>query len=219
MKKKKIYDNPDPSKYTIVHTQDGDVLRRKRTDPFINSAFQEMADETCSGAARQILQKLKPFTGRMSGRMNVRISGKMRSANKQTGSFNYSLLNGFELQKYHPLDNLYSGQYQVRKIRQTIYIDVPVSKDCMKAHNNLVTQYYFEAVALFGDAMQPGSLRVEDDKSQLFDFGKPNKTTVIFSFVLPRKTPYLIWLKVGCMEGDEEARHSMHYGMKVIAVG
>jgi hypothetical protein len=67
--------------------------------------------------------------------------------------------------------------------------------------------------------MQPGSLRVEDDKSQLFDFGKANKSTVTFSFVLPQETPYLIWLKVGCMEGNEEAKHPMHYGMKAVAVG
>jgi hypothetical protein len=219
MKKKKIFDNPDLSEYIVVHSKEGDVLRRKRTNPYVNSALQQMAEETCSGAARQILQKLKPFTGKMSGRMNVRISGKMRSAKKQTGSYNYSLLNGFELQKDHPLYALYSGNYQVRKVKHTIYIDIPVSNDCMKAHNSLVTQYYFEAVAIFGDAMQPGSLRVEDDKSQLFDFAKANKTTVTFSFVLPQKTAYLIWLKAGCMEADEEACHPMHYGMKVVAVG
>lgn len=218
MMKKKLSHNPDPLHYIIVHTKEGDVLRRKRIDPFINGALREMAAETCSGAARQILQKLKPFTEKMSGRMNVRLSGKLRSANRQSGSYNYSLLQGFELQKEHPLDALYCGQYSVRKDKRTIFIDVPVNDTCMKAHNPLVTQYYFEAVALFGDAMLPGNLRVEDDKSPLFDFEKTTKTTVSFSFVLPAKTPYLIWLKAGCMEGSEAAQHPMHYGMKVVAV-
>jgi hypothetical protein len=155
----------------------------------------------------------------MGGRINVRLSGKMRSAKKQTGSYNYSLLPGFELQKNHPLEKLYEGQYQVRKAGQTIYIDIPVSKGYMNARNTLVTHYYFEAIALFGDAMIPNSLRVEDDKSPLFDFKKTYKTTVSFSFVLPPDTSYLIWLKAGCMEGHEAAYHPKHYGMKVVAVG
>ena len=70
----------------------------------------------------------------------------------------------------------------------------------MNARNTLVTHYYFEAVGLFGDAMVLNSLRVEGDKSQLFDFGKTYKTTVSFSFVLPTYTAYMIWLKVGCVE-------------------
>lgn len=219
MKKKIIHKNPDPAKYIIVRTKEGDVLRAKRTDPFINDAFKVMAEETCSTAAKQILTRLKPFTEKMSGRMNVRLSGKIRSAKKQTGSYNYSLLPGFELQKEYPLDSLYEGQYQVRKEGQTVYIEIPVYKGCMRARNTLVTHYYFEVIALFGDAMIPNSLRVEDDKSPIFDFGKANKTTVSFSFVLPPGTPYLIWLKAGCMEGHEAAYNPMHYGMRVVAVG
>jgi hypothetical protein len=219
VKKKRIYKNPDPAIYIIVRTKEGDILRAKRTNPFINDAFKVMATETCSTAARQILTRLKPFTEKMTGRMNVRLSGKIRSAKKQTGSYNYSLLPGFELQQEYPLEKLYKGQYQVRKEGQTVYINVPVSKACMNARNTLVTHYYFEAVALFGDAMIPNSLRVEDDKSPLFDFGKTYKTTVGFSFVLPPDTPYLIWLKAGCMEGHEAAYHPMHYGMRVVAVG
>lgn len=219
MNKKRIYRNPDPAKYIIVRTKEGDVLRAKRKAPFINDAFKAMATETCSAAAKQILSRLKPFTEKMTGRMNVRLSGKIRSAKKQTGSYNYSLLPGFELQKEYPLDSLYEGQYQVRKEGQTIYIDVPVYKGCMKAKNTLVTHFYFEAIAIFGDAMVAGSLRVEDDKSQLFDFRKAYKTTAGFSFVLTAKTPYMIWLKAGCMEGHEAAAHPKHYGMKVVAVG
>jgi hypothetical protein len=219
VKKKRIYKNPDPAKYIIVRTKEGDILRAKRTDPSINDAFIAMAEETCSTAAKQLLTRLKPFTEKMTGRMNVRLSGKMRSAKKQTGSYNYSLLPGFELQKDYPLEMLYEGQFRVRKAGQTVFIDVPVSKGCMNARNTLVTHYYFEAVALFGDAMIPNSLRVEDDKSLLFDFKKTYKTTVHFSFVLPPDTPYLIWLKAGCMEGHEAAIHPMHYGMTVVAVG
>lgn len=216
---KQMPDNPDPARYIIVRTKEGYVIRKKRTDPSINEAFKKMADETCSTAAKQIVHRLKPFTSRMGGRMTVRISGKLRSANKRTGSYNYSLLQGFELQKDYPLDALYSGQYRVRQEKRTIYIDVPVTEYCMQAHNNLVTQFYFEAVAVFGDAMKPGGLKLEDDKSPLFDFGKKVKTTVSFSFVLPAKKPFMIWLKAGCLEGREDALHARHYGMKVVAVG
>ncbi len=84
MKKKRIAanENPDAAKYIIVHSKEGDYLRAKRTNPFINEQLSAMAAETCSAAAKQILTKLKPFTERMTGRMNVRLSGKMRSAYK-----------------------------------------------------------------------------------------------------------------------------------------
>jgi hypothetical protein len=219
LKKKKIYRNPDIAKYIIVKTKEGDVLRAKRKDPFINEALKEMAAETCSGAARQILTRLQPFTEKMSGRMNVRISGKMRSAKKRNGAYDYSLMQDFELQKDYPLHSLYNGIYKVRKQKQAVHIDVPVSTEYIKAKNTLVTQYYFEVVALYGHAMVAGDLRVEDERSQLFDFTKKYKTMLQFSFTVPEDTPYLLWLKVGCMEGKQEAHHPMHYGMKVAAVG
>jgi Mg2+ and Co2+ transporter CorA len=219
MKKKRIYKNPDPEKYIIVRTKEGDILRKRRTNPSINDALKVMSAETCSTAAKQIVTQLKPYTENMRGRVNVRLSGKMRSANRQTGRYDYSQLLGFEYQQYHPLENLYECQYQVGKARKKIYIDIHVGKGCIKAQNTLVTHYYFEAVALFGDAMKPNSLQVEDDVSPLFDFRKTYNTTVRFSFVLRPATPYLIWLKAGCREGHEEANHPKHFAMRVVAVG
>ena len=66
-----------------------------------------MAAETCSGAAKQILTKLNPFIERMVGRMNVRLSGKIAAQKSREVFYDYSLLQGFELQKNHPLAELY----------------------------------------------------------------------------------------------------------------
>ena len=211
--------NPDPEKYEIVHSREGDYLRAKRKTPFINAQLAEMAAETCSGAAKQILTKLKPFTEGMLGRMNVRLSGRMRSAKKLTGFYNYSLLLGFELQKEHPCDALYNGVYQIQNHSGKITLTVPVRAGCIKKHNSIVTAYYFEAVLLTGDAMVENSLRVEDDKSDLFYFDQVYDTSVVCQFVLPDNAPYLLWLKVGCMEGKERALHARHYGMKVVSSG
>ena len=220
MKKKRISDNknPDADRYIIVHAKDGDHIRAKRTDPFINAQFAEMATETCSAAAKQILLKLKPFTQKMTGRMNVRLSGKMRSAKKMTGSYNYSLLNGFELQKDHPLDALYKGIYTVKNDNGKLELAVPINGD-VQQHNGIVTAYYFEAVLLTGDAMVHNSLRVEDDRSDLYYLNQKYTATALFQFIVPDNTPYLLLLKVACMEGNEMAYHSKHYGMKVIGVG
>jgi len=220
MKKKRISDNknPDADRYIIVHAKDGDHIRAKRTDPFINAQFAEMATETCSAAAKQILLKLKPFTQKMTGRMNVRLSGKMRSAKKMTGSYNYSLLNGFELQKDHPLDALYKGIYTVKNDNGKLELAVPINGD-VQQHNGIVTAYYFEAVLLTGDGMVHNSLRVEDDRSDLYYFNQKYNATALFQFIVPDNTPYLLLLKVACMEGNEMAYHSKHYGMKVIGVG
>ncbi len=218
MKKKRITDNmnPDPEKYHIVHSREGDYIRAKRKTSFINLQLAEMAAETCSGAAKQILTKLKPFTEWMLGRMNVRLSGKMRSAKKLTGFYNYSLLQGFDLQKEHPLDALYKEVYKVKNNNGKLTLHVPVSAGCIKKHNGLVTAYYFEAILLTGDAMVDNSLRVEDERSGLFYFDQVYDTIVVFQFVVPDKTAYLLWLKVGCMEGNEMAHHGRHYGMRVV---
>lgn len=221
MKKKRLAanQNPDIGKYIIVHSKEGDYLRAKRTSPFINAQLAEMAAETCSAAAKQILTKLRPFTERMMGRMNVRLSGKMRSAKKQTGSYNYSLLKDFELQKDYPLEALYEGVYQVSHQNNQVTITVPVQTGDVLPHNKIVTAYYFEAVLLTGDAMLPNSLRVEDDRSDMFYFKQQYNTVEVFQFIVPENTPYLLFLKVACMEGDEMAIHPRHYGMKVVEVG
>lgn len=221
MKKKRIRENknPDADRYIIVHTKDGDHIRAKRTDPFINAQFAEMATETCSAAAKQILLKLKPFTQRMTGRMNVRLSGKMRSAKKITGFYNYGLLIGFELQKDHPLDALYKGIYTVKYDNGKLEIAVTINEGDVQQHNGIVTAYYFEAVLVSGDAMVHNSLRVEDDRSDLYYFNQKYNATELFQFIVPDNTTYLLLLKVACMEGNEMAYHSKHYGMKVIGVG
>jgi hypothetical protein len=33
------------------------------------------------------------------------------------------------------------------------------------------------------------------------------------------KQPWMIFLKLSCLEGNEAAIHPRHYGMKVVAVG
>ena len=221
MKKNKLRanDNPDPTKYVIVHSKEGDYLRARRTDGVINAQFAAMATETCSAAAKQILTKLKPFTQKMAGRMNVRLSGRMRSAKKQTGTYNYNLMKDFELQKDHPLAALYKEHCTVANINGKLNITVPVTPGCVQQLNSQVTAYYFEAVLLTGDAMLPNSLRVEEEISELFYFDKQYNTTVGFQFIPAEDVPYLLWLKVGCLEGDEPAYHPRHYGMRVIAVG
>ena len=221
MKKKRIRENknPDADRYIIVHAKEGDHIRAKRTNPFINAQFAEMATETCSAAAKQILLKLKPFTQKMTGRMNVRLSGKMRSAKKMTGFYNYSLLNGFELQKDHPLDALYKGIYTVKNDNGKLELAVPINEGDVQQHNGIVTAYYFEAMLLTGDAMVHNSLRVEDDRSDLYYFNQKYTASALFQFIVPDNTPYLLLLKVACMEGEQMAYHAKHYGMKVVRVG
>jgi len=220
-KKKRLHasDNPDPSKYIIVHTKEGDYLRRIRTSKNINAVFTENKSETCSAAAKQILDRLKPFTQGFSGRMNVRIAGRMRVAKPLCGKYDYSQLKGFDLQKFYPLDQLYIGHYMVKIEHGMINLEVPVWPGCMKAHNSLVTAFYFEAVLLTGNAMDPQTIRIEDERSEYFSFQKDIKETCNFSFHLPVGLPFMLFLKAGCLEGSGMAVHPKHYGMRIVAIG
>ena len=221
-KRRIISTNPDLTNYVLVKSKEGDYLRRKRgtvTKATINEAFAAHANETCSSAAKEIMDKLKPFTQQMYGRKLVYLSALLRKGRLRSGFTDYSDCDRWEVMKDHPLNKIYWDQYSVKKEKDTVDIVLAVAEDSINKEGMLATHFYFEAILVHGDAMVPGAVRMESDRSPLYSFKSKKKTSHTFSFVIPEGRPYLVFLKVGCMENDRPADHPRHYGMKVVAVG
>lgn len=212
----------DPQNHILVETIESVFWRKKRKKGGLNDAFATNADlSRISGpAAREVVQKLRPFfKGLVTGRVTLRISNGLRKALKEKKRMDFSLLHGLEMQRDHPLDQLLKTAYTVRNAEESLVVTIPIARDCVKKHNTLVTHFYFEAVLLHGDAGAAQDLRVESTESSIYAFDSEAAVACVLSLPLPAERPWMVLLKVSCLEGNEMAVHPKHYGMKVVASG
>lgn len=226
--KKKNYSKrppcPDPEEYIWVETKEGGHWRRKRRkDAPLNRSLSAnvSATEIVSPAVKRIRNKLEEYTRKLdTGRIHGRLSGLLSKTYKEKGQIDFSALSGFEFQKDYPLDQLLLTQYQVNKGADFIELLIRVKDGVVKKHNTLVTDFYFEAILLYGDAIADETLNVEYAVSKPYTF--KNTATDDCKLVLPlpvKNEPWMLMLKVSCLEGNEMASHVKHYGMRVVEVG
>jgi hypothetical protein len=229
-KKRRNDPAPDPPAnaegYVLVRTKEGPYWRKKRgtTIPAsLNKSYQQSADTTAlaSPAAKRIRDRLEEFLkGLDTGRFIANVSGKLRKVYHQKGEFNFSLLEGYELQPYHPLSNLLQGHCYVRTDNNILTISIPVDEDTVKQQNKIVSGFYFEAILLYGDPGKNKGLKLESEISPLYTFNEKTNTECLLRLSLPvKKTPWMALLKVSCLEGNTLASHPRHYGMKVVKTG
>ena len=64
-----------------------------------------------------------------------------------------------------------------------------------------------------------GGLKTVSTESRLYAFEDGRKEDCIMSLPLPEaEVPWTVLLKLSCLEGNELAAHTKHYGMKVVWV-
>jgi hypothetical protein len=216
---------PDGSKYVWVTTKEGSFWRRKRgsVKPApVNDVLARNAEasKVTGPAAKRIVDKLRPFFGGLqTGRLTVRIIGALRKALNQKGAIDFTNLDGMELQPEYPLNNLLLVPYIVNQTDRSLRILIPIEKGGVKQYNNIVSDYYFEAVVVEGDATKDNSLRVDSVQSQVYPIGDDKKQCELILDLPAQKGPWMLLLKISCHEGNEMAVHPSHYGMKVVKVG
>jgi hypothetical protein len=229
-KKKKVPQNPPHNPnieiYVQVKTKEGWIQRRKRGTvnvSSLNSSFSTNVSVTkiVSPANKRIREKLEEFTRVLStGRLHAALNRILIPTYKKEGVLNFLQMKGFEFQEDYPLEKILLANYKIRRINNFIEIQIPVSKNSVQQHNRLVTHFYFEGILLYGDALTDGLLEVEYAVSKPYDFIDTITENCKLVLPLPGKgQPWMLILKVSCLEGNEMAVHPKHYGMKVVEVG
>lgn len=216
--------NPDPKLYEWVNSSEGGYYReRKPEGSDINDSLTANKNATRSLAAgiKRIRDRLEEYTRSLDpGRVQAKMSGKLGEPFKETGRLEFSALKGYDFQKEHVLENLLLTQYKVHVYDNEVELLIPVAAWTLKKHNSLVTDFYFEGILLFGDAMKEGSLAVEYAVSAPYSFTDTVQETCKLQLPLPPDNiPWMLMLKVSCLEGNEMAVHAKHYGMKVVETG
>jgi hypothetical protein len=214
---------PDPGKYVLVVTKEGQYWRRKRGSSkkaVLNEAFQHHVGlvKITAPAAKRIVTKLRYYTERLeTGRLTLKIAGLLRRQMKENGDASILCLKDLDLQPYYPIHQLLQSNYPVTVHNGLLEVAIDINYYTIKKHNGLVSDYFFELVLLYGDCMEENGLRTESESSGVYRIGQAAEKCRL-QMVLPEK-PWIALLKVSCIEENEMALHPKHYGMKVVAVG
>ena len=216
--------NPDPERYILVVTKEGSHFRRKRgtvKPALLNSSLQQMADGTtvCSPVAKHMAVMLKQhLRGLETGRLIGRFTALLKKAFHEKGTPDFSSFRDYDFQPDHPLDDLLLVHYTCRAKDGVVEVHIPIEKEGVKKHNQLVSNYYFDLILLHGDAITDDGLKVKCETSPLYSYSTIEESTCTLSVRLPEtEEPWMAMLKVSSLEGDELAHHPRHYGMKVVA--
>jgi len=215
----------DASEYILVRTKERVFWRRKRgtiKNVTLNSGFKKNAEITAivSPAAKRIYAKLDPFfKGLDTGRFIANVSARLRKALKLNGEMDFSFLLDYEIQPWYPLKKLLDDGYQTTIENNEFIIRIPI-RNTVKRHNKQVSDYYFDAILLWGQPGKSKGLRVESDTSPLYEFGQKTTTECKLTINLPaKKMPWMVLLKLSCHEGNKPANMARNYGMKVVGWG
>ncbi len=214
--------NPDPGNYTWIQTREGGYWRRNRgsiTPVRLNEAYMASVErmKLSAPAARRIMQALGPYmSGLTPGRLNARLSAVLRKQLKETGTMGLACLIGMDLQPDRPLHLLLQGT-PVVMVTDSITVTVPVRFYSDKRMNTLVTDFWLELVLLYGDAGVEYGLRTESIESGVYPI-ENNAPDCVLSLVLPLQ-PWVAFLKVNSIEGNEIAFSRNLYGMRAVGGG
>lgn len=212
----------DPENHVLVETRENVFWRKKRRRGKLNETFAANVDlsKICGPAAGQIVRKLRPFMkGIDAGRITLRMSNALRKFLKEKKQLSLSALDGIEMQRDYSLHQLLIAPYEVVVEELACRIRIGIEEACVKKHNTLATNFYFDGIILYGDVTKEGGLKLAIVESKLYAFGSALTEVCELSLPLPEEDQsWIVLLKVSCLEGNEMAVHPKHYGMKVISV-
>jgi hypothetical protein len=222
-KRKAIPPCPDPDLYILSELEDRYIWKRKRgtiKPAVLNASLSKNASLTSSTnkAAGRLFARLAPyFEGLAKGWAQASMAGMLKKAMNARGKMDFHFLEGFDFQKKHPLEQLLLQPVSIVIKDGEVALTLPVGRHVIKRNSRLVSGYYFEAILLSGDASKDRSIMIDSEESKLYNFNDTDQC--VLHLKLPaRKVPWMVILKLSCMEGNELAVHPRHYGMKVVRV-
>jgi hypothetical protein len=211
---------PDPLRYVLVKTKEGNYWRLKRgtlKPAPVNSFMQDRATHNGSREAKQICDCLLPYLENMdAGRKIARMGVLLRRARANNGVFDFSCFKGFDVQKLHTLEMILREDFVLSVEKGMLYIKIPIRKFTVKPPVNYVTHFQLEAILMYGNSAKKGSLRTESDTSPMYLIGNSTESLCTLTLQLPEKLPWMVLLKVGTHEGAYLGHYDKLYGMQVV---
>ena len=211
---------PDPENYTWVHSKEGGYWRRKRgtiKPAKLNKVLKANRDamKIASPASKKMVDLLNPFfEGMQVGRIKARLNGIFIRSIQEGEGIKFRYLKDFCFQIKPAFYEIMDGPIGVKAEGDKISVEIRTEDKPVKKLSQIVTDYYFEAILLSGEAGK--KLKLEHIKSKFYPFGLVTEDVCFLELKLPKKADWMLLVKVGCTEGEEKAVSSRHYGMKVV---
>jgi hypothetical protein len=223
--KRELPPNPDPERYIVVKTRDRLYhyrLKRGSIKPaFLNGAFLQNQQLTSllSPAAKKVRTALWPYTENMkTPKLHNQLLTGLKKYYKEFHQPGFKYLRGLNLQHQYPLDKLLHAQINKTTEAGNFIISFLLNDLNFPKVGPLLTDYYFEAVLLFGDILGEEPMQELSQRSELFSFSEPPNQLYTFSFQLPHQS-WMLLLKAACFERDQKATNPKYYGMQIIETG
>lgn len=217
---------PDPENYIALKTKKRAFWRRKRgtlTPVKLNKTFKKnvSAMSLSSAAAKRIRVALDPYTQPLQmGAVHIRLTRIIMKQYKESGIISVTALKDIDLQKKQYFNHSWHSIHKCSRAGKEINITISPFYSVVKPLNTLVTDYYFDTILLYGEAGKELSLKSKVQTSTHYSFTMRKPSPSSFRFTLPKpNTPFILFLKLSCLEGNEMALHAQHYGMKAVFCG
>lgn len=218
---------PDPELYIFVRTKNGAFWRRKRgtVKPVqLNEDFQRNAEATfiTSPAAKRIVKALEPYLRGplQKGYLLARLSGQLKKVLNEKGHIDFTYLAGFDFQPDWPLERRLLNDYKLKQNGSLLEIHLDIDEYLLKRGHQYLTDYYFEAICLYGNATRDRALQVDSVSSPLYSFTSKLKQACVLTVSPPRTgDPWMAILKLNCVMGNSLNTHPKYNAMAVVMVG
>lgn len=217
---------PDPERYILVKTREGNFWRLKRglkKVAVLNAKMLEHAGHlsVSSKAASRMVQVLRPhLCGLSPGRINTRFSSFLHKSLARFGKADYTFFNDYDLQKTNPLSSLINKVPLVKREEGKIGLlfSWPLRMDMLVTKNQIINGFEFSAILLYGDPCRDECPAVTSVTSPVYLSRTKEADCALWLQIPPGNQSWILFCKVSCFEDNAPAHHSKHYAMKVMAV-
>jgi hypothetical protein len=212
----------DPRDYILVKRKGKWHWRLKRglnKPARLNYTMQSNSDDsrTVSPAGSRIQRVLEPyFNGIKKGHLFNRMMPQLRRSFKEKSCIDLKYLKDVECQEDHRFRDMLLDPYSFVVDEKNVRIEIPIGEGAVKQTGTLVTDFYFQAILLYGDPSIENGLRSRSIESPLFPIDLEKKTKCIMKMKLPKEDNWVLLLKINSLEGNQMAANPKHYRMKFV---
>jgi len=222
---------PDPERYQLVRTKEGEFWRLKRglkKPAILNNRLQENSDlvKQTSTAGSRIYGALQPFAEDLAlHRIFNKIITLLRGGLKRNGHLNVSVLRGLDLQKDYPLRRLLRGGFQWHHDKEKhvfgFRIDIPERGGAILRQNKIMSAYRFIIILVHGNPGEDGGMQLKSVMSKNYSFegdGVAGECLLELPYT-PEPGQWLFCLRAECLQEGKVAPHPKSRALQVLDGG